>query len=676
MFFDDVDLIERKQTILKQLPATPETGWRPPTSYPSLNGVVSVGFDWEVKEIDLDRGPGWSRGKSHIVGGALEILYRNGTSVCEYRPIRHEVEPEYNLDTEQTFRFWRDVLRLDCPKFGTNLPYDHGNAVYEGFDVKGELHDIQFAEAIIDDTSEVALDIQGEKYLGRGKESNLLYEWCADAFGGNPTGIQRANIYRCSPRLVGPYAMADAWMPRAILAKQWSIMAAANQLQLYRMECDLIPLFTKMRMRGVRVNVAKAEEMIVKINPILKGLYDRIHYEFGVRIESTTGGDIKTLFKALEIKTPMTKGSDKYPDGQMSITKDFLNVLDHPISEIILEIRELTTLRNTFLQSYIVNGHTNGIIHGQFHQLRNDEGGTKVGRLSSSDPNLQNIPSRTELGKEIRKCFVPFEGHACWLKGDFSQLQYRALAHYAVGMGANELRAQYNNDPDADYHILVQEMILKRAAHLKLIQEAHGDLKKWRRPIKNVNFSQVMGGGEATIKRYLPGMSGAERKEFMTSYHGSAPYVKATMQAFSQEAQDVGYITSMLGRRFSFNLWEPIKVNYDDRDIPLPYEWAIKKYGSQIKRAMTHKSVAVRLQGFEGDTIKAGFHRAMREGIFDVIGEPTLTVHDEGDWSVKEQTQEQADGFNELKHIMETTLPCKVPIRFDLACGATWGDID
>lgn len=670
MFFDNIELLERKRTILKQLPPTPDTGWLPPRDYPSLEGVIAVGLDYEVKETDFDHGPGWSRGKSSIVGGSLELLYRDGSTYCEYRPIHHEVEPEFNLDPETTMAFWRDVHRINCPKLGANLPYDIGNATDSAIDIRGELFDIQYAEALLDDSAEVALEVLGEKYLGKGKESNLLYQWCADAFGGEPTGKQRENLYRCSPRLVGPYAMSDASMPRAILAKQWPLLQAAGMVDLFNMECRLIRLMIAMRMQGVRVDIDKAEQMRLRIIPLIKILYARLHDQSGIHCESTTGNDIKKVFQALNIPTPYTKPSKTYPQGQPSINKEWLNALDHPIADTILEIRKLETLLHTFLESYILGSNVNGIVHGEFHQLRNDEGGTKVGRLSSSNPNLQNIPIRTELGKEVRSAFIPFQGHACWLKGDFSQLQYRLLAHYAVGPSGQQLRDTYNSNPDVDYHDNMQQLV-KRVSGL-LIK---------RKPIKNMNFGKMFGAGKKKIKRMMQLESDGEVTQAIADQvyeecERAAPYLKATMDEMSLEAQTNGYVISLLGRRLRFELWEPAQVDYENRAIALPYDRALREYGSHIKRAGTHRAISGKLQGGEGDIIKTGLDKCNSDGVFDVTGVPTTLVHDEGNWSVKERTPIQAEAFNHIREVMETALPVRVPIKFGMGCGPTWGDID
>jgi DNA polymerase-1 len=669
MFFDDIDLTERKRTVLKQLPTTPETGWLPPKEFPNLSQCILLGIDSEEKEMDIDHGPGWSRGKAKVVGASVTGYWRDGTMKSWYFPKYHEVEPEYNLDPEKVDAFLAEVLQMPIPKFGANLIYDTGNLADDGIEVAGELHDCQFSEALLDESGFVDLDYLGDKYLKRGKESNILYQWSADAYGGEATGKQRENIYRCSPRLVGPYAEVDSSLPIQIIKAQWRTLQAEGLGHIYRMECDLIRLWVAMRRQGVRVDVKKAEEMYGRIGPQINKLYERIYTETGVRAESTTGGDIQKIFKAINVTPPQTE------KGNPSFAKEWLQGLDHPIADLVLAIRKLEILHNTFLKSYILDGNINGIIHGEFHPLRSDEGGTRVGRLSSSNPNLQNIPVReddnlikfdlpADLGNEIRKIFVPFEGHLCWEKGDFSQLQYRILAHIAVGKGSDELRADYNTNPDTDYHDRAHDLVQKIAG-----------IEVKRKPIKNFNFGTMFGAGKKKVKRML-NVPQAIADIIFSASHEAAPYMKATMDMLAGQADTLGYVKSLLGRRFRFNLWEPRDTNYENRAKPLPYEWALRQYGQMIKRAMTHSAISGTLQGGEGDIMKTGMLRAWNEGVYAVTGVPTLTVHDENDHSVIDDSPIRNEAHAYLRHIMQTSLPLRVPIKFTVGRGPTWGDIE
>lgn len=664
MFFEDDELGPlKKKTTIRVPPPTPETGWRPPLSFPNLSDAVVIGFDVERKERDFDRGPGWGRGAAHTVGFSVAARDRAGNRGKWYFPIRHEVEPEYNMDAGQCLAWLKSVLETDTAKVGANLLYDVGSLTDDGIYVRGRLHDIQFAQAILDTNSYVNLDYLGDHWLGRGKTTNALYEWCARAYGGPATAQQRDNIWRASPRLVGPYGEDDADLPIDIFEKQYPQLWAEGLVPVYDLECGLITLLVKMRLQGVRVDIARAEQLYDELEPIIANLYGELFAMTGVRIDGVQSGrDIARIFDSVGIEYPTTE------EGNPSFRKDWLKNLDNPVADKINEIREHEKVRSTFLHNYILKGHTNGLIHSQLHPLRSDENGAKTGRFAGSDPNLQNIPVRTKLGKILRELFTYFMGHVAWEKIDYSQIEYRYLAHYAVDNGdgsAERLRLAYAADPNTDYHKQTQSNVLKLTGKEIL-----------RRPIKNMNFGLVFGMSEKKLIRQN-GFTPQDGAEVFKAYHTGNPYVKPTMKAAANEMQTFGYITTVLNRKIRFNLWEPMDRDYNEKKPPaLPYELAINRYGSRIKRADEHKAINYRLQGSgTGDQIKAGMLCAYQAGVFDVTGVPLIQVHDELGMSVIDDSPRQNEAYRELYHILETAIPIRVPVKVDHSRAPTWREL-
>lgn len=655
MFFDDEPIVTRRRALLKQPPPVPETGWRPPQYYPDLSDAAVIAFDTETEETDFKHGPGWARDKGQICGFSVAAKDRRGNRGKWYFPIRHKYEPEWNLDPVTTLRWLRATLQTPhIPKVGANLLYDVGWLTTENIYVEGELHDIQFAEALLEDQGEVALDYLGVKYLGQGKETSLLYKWCAETYGGDVSGIQRENIYRAPPRLVGPYGEADADMPLDILDKQWPILAREGTLPLYRMECDLIYLLVRMRLAGVQIDVPFAEQLYTELGNDIRTLNDQLHRDSGVRANVNSPGDLAMVFDAVGIKYPRTQR------GAPSFQKEFMKSLDHPIANLVNSIREHEKIRSTFVRSYLLESNVKGRIFCQFHPLRGDDGGTITGRFSSSDPNLQNIPVRTKLGKRVRKAFTADPGHIAWEKDDHSQIEYRMLANFASGPGSEELRDTYNRDPKTDYHSVVHDNVLNLTGM---------DIE--RRPIKNINFGLIYGQSEKSLG-YKAGFKPDQAKAVFHAYHQGAPYVRPTMKAIGAEVQLNGFITTFLGRRVRFNLWEPI----NDRALALPYDAAIRQYGQMIRRAYEYRGVNYKLQGSAADVLKAGMHKCWRDGVFDVIGVPKLQVHDELDFSVIDDSPVQQEGYAYMRHCLEQAVSCNVPIRVDFGRGKNWGEIE
>lgn len=644
------DLPTKRGQIARQQPPIPDTGWLPPREYPNLAGAKALCIDVETYDPDLEKhGPGWARGKGHIVGAAV------GTDDGHrwYFPIRHTVEPEWNLDPGHTLAWLAHTLAGPQPKLGANIIYDIGWLRQEGVFVAGDLMDVQYAEALLHERGNVALDDLGEKYLGRGKDTNLLYKWCADYYGGNPTDIQRKNIYRTPPRLTGPYAEGDVDLPFHIMHKQWPQLVREGLMPVFKLECMLIQLMVEMRFAGVTVDVEQAHAvraMLVKHND---KLHDKLRQELGFHVEVDSGRSLARVFDVLRLPYSMTA------HGNPSFTAPFLERQEHPLVEDILAIRRNDKLIGTFLDGYIINSHVNGKVYGEFIQLRSDGGGARSGRMASAHPNLQNIPTRTKLGKRMRQIYVPDPGHGEWLKVDYSQIEYRCLAHFATGPGADELRSRYINDPLVDFHELIRELVLQ------LTGQNHE-----RGPIKTINFGLLYGMGPHKLIAQL-GVSKKVGKELFESYHKGAPFIKVTFDAASDEAARTGIMTTVLGRRSRFDLWEPAEYGKGGRGHALPYEEAVRQYFNP-KRAYTHKALNRRLQGSAADIIKVAMLKCWRDGIFAATGVPRLMVHDELDFSVVDP-QGSAQAFGAMKHTMETALPLRVPVQAVMSRGANWG---
>jgi DNA polymerase I-like protein with 3'-5' exonuclease and polymerase domains len=640
----------------RPMPAIPDTGWQPPREFPNLAAARVLSLDTETYDPELeDHGPGWGRGKGHIVGVSIGA----DNDGAWYFPVRHTVEPEYNMDPEKVFAWLRDTLgRAHQPKVGANLVYDVGWLMEENVQVKGELVDVQLAEALLYERGVVNLDWLGEKYLGEGKQTSMLYQWLADFYGGDATGKQRANIWRSPPRLAGPYAEQDAALPLRIAKLQYIELANQGLLDVLNVENGLIPLMVAMRRAGVSVAVDKAEELRDRLIGMQQKQQQKLDHMAGMAVSVDSAASLAKMFDAVGVEYPRTKPTEKKPTGSPSFTRTWLEHCDHPLAELVKDIRRVSKLRGTFVESYILNSHVNGKVYGQFHLLRGDDNGTRSGRLSSSTPNLQNIPSRDkELAPLVRGMFIPDPGHHQWRRFDYSQIEYRFLVHFAQGPGAMDAQRRYHQDPDTDYHEFV----------INMIHEMTGFTLD-RKPAKNINFGLIYGMGIPKLLRTL-GLSKAEGKKLFDAYHKALPYVKTTMDAVSQEAARSGIITTIMGRRSRFDLWQP--QGRDHGGIALPYEAAIRQYGS-VARAHTHKALNRRLQGSAADMMKVAMLKCWREGVFDEVGVPRVTVHDELGHS---DPGGKDTAFAYMKRTLETAIPLNIPVRVDEECGPDWGHV-
>lgn len=640
------------------LPSIPETGWTAPREFPRLSSASVIAFDTETKDLELeDHGPGWARGRGHVIGLSVAVSPVDKW----YFPIRHEVCPEQNLDPTAVLRWAADALGTSALKVGANAIYDVGWLSEEGVQVKGPIFDVQYAEALLREDEAVNLEHLSQKYLGIGKETSILYDWIDKAYGKHAEGKHRKELWRSPPSLVGPYAETDAANPLLIYPKQSQLLVNEGLYHILDMECSLIPFLVAMRRAGVTVDLDKAEALRITLMQKEQELSAELANTCGFKVNVNSSTDLAKVFDAFGIGYPKTE------KGAPSFKKDFLEKVEHPIGDLIKKRREVEKLRSTFVEGYILNSHIGGKVYGQFHPLRGDSDGTRSGRFSSSTPNLQNLPSRDKiLAPLTRGIFIPDNGHKQWRKYDYSQIEYRFLIHFAVGAGADEARSHFNQHPETDYHERALDLVGPEAGWDVATEEGR---KYWRKPIKNINFGLIYGMGQKKLARSL-GFDDKQARLLFEAYHRGVPFAKATMEATSIEAAQNGFITTYLGRRSRFDEWEPAeRGKYGEA---LPYHQALHRYGSNIRRAHLHKALNRRLQGSAADMLKVACARLWHEGVFNYIGVPRLTVHDELDFSDPGNVD---DGFEYMQHVLETCIPLRVPIKADGEVGPDWGHV-
>lgn len=635
-------------------PRLPNSNWAPCKDFPSLAGAKAIAVDVEAYDPELeDHGPGWGRGSGHILG--ISLATPDGFN--KYFPIRHR--EGFNHNASQTLRYVADQLsRPNQPKVGHNALYDVGWLEHEGVAVKGQIYCTMTAEKLIQHSAEASLEATASRYLGEGKESTELYDWAWSYWGrGTATGREKRKLAMKMLRdipaeLVGPYAESDTRLPLEILPLQFSRMDELGLMDVYQLECDLIPILVQIRLAGVSVNIQAAEETRDFILNAAEELQKEADQLAGRPVNTGSPKEVAVVFDRYNLRYPRTEKT-----GAPSFKGEFLKTVDHRFAQIVVELEELKKYNSTFIENAILGSQVNGKIHCQFNPLR-----AVTGRMSSSDPNLQQVPSRNELAKMVRKIFVPDDGHDHWRKYDYSSIESRILAHDARGQGAKALRQEYCNNPKTDYHDFT----------IRMIQETVGILLD-RKPAKTINFGILYGMMVDALARRL-GIPKKDAERLFNTYHDGLPYVNATMSHFTQLASTEGEIRTVLGRRTLFDRWEPKGRRRRDEEVfALPFDQAVREYGPNIERAFTYKALNYRIQGSAADLMKMAIVKCHKAGIFDSIGFPRLIVHDELDWSVMPDWDE--DAFTEMKNIMETAIPFRVPIRVEGEWGPNWSEL-
>lgn len=640
LFWDDV--VVNNRTVVRIPPPIPQTDWKMPDSFPDLSGHGKIAIDVETHDPDLKtKGPGTFRG-GYIAGVAVgtEAGFR------EYYPIAHQGGP--NQDKTKVLSWLGEQLkRPGQPKVGAHIIYDLEFLAAAGVKVTGPFYDIQNAEPLLDETQlSYSLENIATRRIGEGKRDEVMAKWLIQAYGA---GNIKDNIWRAPPQVVGPYAISDVDLPLRIFATQEKELHEQGLASLFDMESRLVPMLLGMRQRGVRVDVAKAEQLQGVLLQRQKAAEEQIKRISGIEPDIWSAECLARIFDAVGVPYPRT-GKTNAP----SFRKEWLEQLRIPVAKAIVEARHMDKFRGTFVEGYILNGHINGRIHCQFHQLRSDEGGTVSGRLSSSTPNMQNLPIRDpELGNLIRSIFIA-EQDQQWIKLDWSQVEFRLAVHYAALLcltGARQVVEQYRTDPTTDYH--------KVTAQLTGLTRSEA---------KSVNFGIIYGLGVDGLCAQL-GVSREEGESILYQYHRKVPFAKSLYNAASNRAASRGEITTLLGRKRRFNMWDKGSNQYFhindilEQDVALTRGW---------RRSFTHKALNALLQGSAADIMKKAMVQIAESGVMDVLGAPHLTVHDELDGSLP-PTQEAMEALAEMKHIMETCVALEIPLTVDQVIAASWG---
>ena len=619
---------------IKTLPMFPRISeWLPPASFPNLSEAKEIAIDLETCDPNMESlGPGWPRNDGYIVGYAIAVDGWAG-----YFPVAHAGGG--NLDKRIVERWVRDVLATPADKIMHNAAYDLGWLRATGFEVNGTIYDTMLAAPVLDENRfAYSLNSLGFDYLKEIKSEQGLKESASD-FGVHP----KKELWKLPAMHVGDYAEQDA----ALTLKLWhhfkALMRNDEVESVFNLETEVLPVLVNITLKGINFNRAQCElkmaEMRKKETEILKYLKSQA----GMQVDIWAAQSIAAAFDRLGIQYPKTTA------GAPSFTKSFLDTHEHPMSKMILEARELNKTHGTFLEPYLKHSAKDGRIHTHFNQMRNEEGGTVTGRLSASNPNLQQVPARHEIiGPMVRGLFLPEDGDI-WAANDFSSQEPRLLVHYATLLGlpgAEKMAQAYRDNPDTDFHQMVADM-----AGIK------------RKAAKTIGLGLMYGMGKAKLATQLD-MPLDEASELIATFHSKVPFLKGTVDAVMKRIEHPasgGSIRTLLGRKCRFPLWEPTEWGVNKA---LPREQAVIEYGVRIKRAGTYKGLNRLIQGSAADQTKAGMVALHKAG-FKLL----LQVHDEVALSVRNIDEARA-----AAEIMAKAVTLEVPSRVDVETGPSWGE--
>jgi DNA polymerase-1 len=582
-----------------------------------LEGAERFVLDTETTGIDPMR--------ADLVGISVSL----GEMEAWYVPMN--AEPPF-LDPPAILDRLRPVLEdPSVGKAGQNIKYDLKVLARAGVEVKGVVFDTMVASFLLDPGSrQHNLDALAMIHL------NLRKIPTSDIIGKGKDEVTMAEVEVAT---VAEYACEDADVTWRLLELFEPKLEGAGLAELNRdVEVPLIPALAEMERAGVLVDVPVLErmsgEMAAEIERLDREIQEDAGVEFNVNSPAQLG---EVLFETLKVHEGRTKKPKKTSKtGQYKTDQETLSAYaDHPIIQKIFANREYVKLKGTYVDALpgLVNPET-GRIHASYNQTV-----AVTGRLSASDPNLQNIPVRTEVGREIRTAFIAPEGSHL-LSADYSQIELRILAHLS---GDEKLIAAFNAGKD-----------IHRATAARIFGMAEEMVpNELRSRAKAINFGIIYGMGPLRLSR-TTGISMKEAKDFIAAYFETYPGVKALQDEQKRMALEEGYVQTLLGRkRFIRD-----EIQSKDRRVRVNAE---------------NVAINTPIQGTAADLIKIAMiridDRLRREGLASRM---IIQVHDELVLEVPAAEREPVRDLVVAE--MEGALALKVPVVVDYGEGRTWLD--
>ena len=653
----------------------------------NLNGVDIIAIDLETYDPNLkSKGTGAIRQDGFITGVA--VCTKNETV---YFPLQHS---DTQKTEEEKKDFWdkfleKVLLNKKITKVFHNAMYDVcWIRAVTGKMIEGRIVDTMIAASVIDENRfKYSLDSLAKDYL---KESKYKYDLQQKTleWSGGTVKDPMTNMHKLPATLVKDYAKQDVNLTFKLwkkFNKKLDEVLYINEdgesktcRKIFELETKLFLCLVEMKFKGVRIDVLKlkgfGEELKLKRDNILKEIKNQTNIDLKIWAASS----IKDLLQKRNItdykKTPKS--------GMPSLPKDYLRTHKDDLLRKVAEAREYDKAANTFVDG-LLGFVYKGRIHADINQIRSDSGGTVTGRFSMSNPNLQQIPAKGEIGKKMREVFLPEPGHT-WGSFDYSQQEPRIVVHYALThncAGTSLLKKQFDNDK-ADFHQIVADMA-----------------KISRKQAKTINLGLFYGMGKNKLRAEL-GLEKEGAKKLFDEYHKKVPFVKEISEKFMEFSEDEKLIYTLEDRFCRFDRYEStdkkwIENKWQEWDtskreyVPVKLlteaearaETAKKYNKSQEKKfenlnkeeqdvefsqyfvpAFTYKALNRMVQGSAADMTKKAMVLLYEKGII-----PHIQIHDELCVSVKNNLGDT------IKEVMETAVPLKINNKVDCAYGSSWG---
>jgi len=577
-----------------------------------IKSEKSFCFDTETTGTDAN--------SSELVGVSFSI---NPTEAF-YLPVFENYQKAF-----EQIRLFKEIFEDETiEKIGQNLKYDISILKWYEIDVKGKMFDTMLAHYLIEPDQRHNLDFMAEKYLNY---RPISYKELIDKKEGKELTLRE--IQKVRPDDVLNYAAEDADITLQLRYKLEPLLDDLGMKTLFNdIEMPLIPVLASMEAEGVKLDVEVLKKFSKQLESEIKEIENEIYALSG---EEFNIGSPKQLGIVLFEKLKIDSKPKKTKTNQYSTSEDILTKLEHkhPIVSKILDFRSLAKLKSTYVDALPeLISMRDGRLHTSYNQAV-----TSTGRLSSTNPNLQNIPIRTEKGREIRKAFVPRNDDFVLLAADYSQIELRIIAE--LSRDKEMMKA------------FIQGLDIHTATAARVYNvDIEKVTKEMRRNAKTVNFGIIYGISAFGLAERL-NISRAEASEIIETYFKQYPGIKQYMNDSIAFARKNGYVETMMGRRRYLN--------------------DINSANTNIRGFAERNAINTPIQGSSADMIKIAMIRIYQQiEKRQMKSRMILQVHDE---LVFDAHKAEID---ELKAIVEENMKnafeMSVPILVDISTGNNW----
>ena len=626
-FFADDNTEEQKNSSIKRLEDT-DYDYQLIDTEDKINDFLRIILTKEIISLDTET-TGTDAMSAELVG--MSFSYKENQAF--YVPV-----PQDREEAQKIVDKFKPVFENEKSiKVGQNIKYDMIVLANYGVSIKGQMFDTMIAHYVLQPELHHGMDYLAEVYL---KYDTIKIEELIGAKGKN-----QRNMRDLSPTDIYKYACEDADVTlklKNILEKELETNGVKELFE--EIEMPLVPVLAYIERNGVRIDTEALKEtsrhFTIRMREIEEEIYKLAGMEFNVSSPKQVG---EVLFDRLKI----VEKAKKTKTGQYVTSEEVLESLKgkHQIVEKILDYRGLKKLLSTYVDALpeLINPKT-GRIHTSFNQTV-----TATGRLSSSNPNLQNIPVRDDDGKEIRKAFIPDDGCE-FFSADYSQIELRIMAHLSEDDNMIEAFRELSED-DNMIEAFREEQDIHAATAAKIYKINIDEVtREQRSKAKTANFGIIYGISVFGLAERL-NVDRKEAKELIDGYFENYPKVKAYMDESIRSARDKGYIETIFKRK---------------RYLP-----DINSRNAVVRGYAERNAINAPIQGSAADIIKVAmiriYKRFMDEGIKSKM---ILQVHDELNFSVLREEKEKVQQI--VISEMEAAYKMKVPLLADCGWGQNW----